>query len=157
MSFEIVQVLGSITFRNADVTMIDTSMVSDSEDFINSQTDNKTYYIPDPVGNDWRYNVAETTSTELINKLNSNNINDLNIIQNFECDDSLAVIDTKAHPIVDNCEKEFPQFKSWSGTVYFLFVNDELTGESMMVIAGVPKKGSKHFVAWDGDCFMTDD
>lgn len=151
MSFEIVQVLGSITFRNADVTMIDTSMVSDSEDFINSQTDNKTYYIPDPVGNDWQYNVADATSTELINKLNSNNINDLNIIQNFDCDDSLVVIDAKAHPIDATDQCEFTQFKSWSGTVYFLFVTDEMTGDATMVIEGVPKKGCNHFVAYNSE------
>ena len=45
MSFEIVEVLGSITFHNADIAIADSIVISDCEKLIGKQTDNKTFFI----------------------------------------------------------------------------------------------------------------
>lgn len=152
MSFEIVEVLGSISFHNANIAIVDPILLIDCEQLIGEQTDNKTFYITDTTVGDWDCVTVESNAKDLISALNTNHYHKLNKLGEFWSDSAaVAVVNTKVHNIEDDYDNDKARTKltNWSGTVYFLFVNDSTTGNSFMMIEGVPKKGSKHFATYD--------
>ena len=152
MSFEIVEVLGSISFHNADIAIVDPILLNDCQDLIDQQTDNKTFYITDTTVGDWDCITVESNAKQLIDALNTNYHYKLAKLGEFWSDSStVAVVDTNVHGIEDDYDNDKARTKltNWSGTVYFLFVNDPTTGNSFMMIEGFPKKGSKHFSTYD--------
>lgn len=152
MSFEIVEVLGSITFHSADIAIADSIVISDCEKLIGKQTDNKTFFITDTTVGDRDCDVVQANAKELITGLNNHNYHQYNKLGEFWSDSgTVAVFDINKHSIDQQYDNDgaCTKLTNWSGTVYFLFVNDETTGNSFMMIEGVPKKGSIHFATYD--------
>lgn len=152
MSFEIVEVLGSISFHNADIAIVDPILINDCETLIEQHTDNKTFFITDTTVGDWDCITVQSNAKELVHALNTKHYHTLPKLGEFWSDSAaVAVIDTSVHSIDPQYDDDDARTKltNWSGTVYFLFVNDPTTGNSFMMIEGVPKKGSKHFATYD--------